>query len=1207
MDDFELARALFGRKDGQPRDAITKTTALALSDSADGKVVVDLGGLAVTQDGTQGVEIDTVPSVLAGQEVSVEIVGGKATVTGISGWGDAVAGDIVAANAQIQNLHASKADIGDLEASVARIDDLEADFAAIDVLVAGAATIQQLNAATARIDTLEADTADIGTIRANAAKVRNLTAAQLEADHATVGSLDANYAKIGLGNVNNAWIGNGTIKNGAITNAMISSMSANKLTAGTLDAADINVINLNASNINTGTLNGQRIGDGSLSLSKLSEDVYTEAEIDAITSDLQDQIDGAIETWTGADVPTLANPPANAWATDQVRDTHVGDVYFVVNPASQQNGYNYRFTKTGSTYSWQLIKDNDVTMALQRLTTAEGKIGTLEQFDADVSSWQVSAEGEMASMQAAHTALAGRVGTAEGEIAQKVDTSTFNQLSQTVDTNTASITTLASVVDGKADGSTVQTLSNTVNSVQQTATGNSSKLSQLTSTLGTNPDGTTAADDVMHRVSEVEQDLDGFQTTVSSTYATKPEAYQAAQPNVSPFFSHDVYDVYNATTNPDGYWAIITSSHADFLDFYTPIGDGWLHISHANNKTVARYPAMAAVVDPDIVPGEVYTVLIEARNLVISGADGFEITPVSVSEPSKPQFLNTAFSGALAQGSYTQVWYRQTTAKTDFSGCNTMNLGRFKIAVGQTVEGDVRISMYRGVYTGPYKPYSDQSLQTRVRTAESTIVQQAGLIQTKVSQDGVISSINQSPESVAIAASRVDVAGAAIFTSGRLSQTSLDDAYARRIFSFGRQSDTTDKVWYRIAMLERANPNTNFELRMSVESRGGYVVGAKGEVMCSIRSGPNPISVVASSSQAVWLSRGVAINWAPENLALRWRNGDGVVQGEVWMKVPGTGNWSTMLAEVHANRTNGMTMDVWDIVQPNVGDSYALDPPAAVDGWNVIWGTDKDSATAYAGTASEISQRIYHRKASSGAPAAPTAWVTSTASSYNAWTTKVPPLAASTAQGASKYPYLYTCEQRRKLNGAVYFTAVLLDDTATVIDGGQIVTGSVTANQIAASTLTLGKMDTTDPDTAAGLLNSTVEGALQSASQSLAAAISENESALGTLQETSASQSDAISSLQDIAADAVLRSEQRMQWLSATAEALTIAKSSGSTVLQSRFTAEKLGFYEGSALLGEYGGKDGSRMPRATIEDELTVGDWIFVKRSNGHLSLKAM
>ncbi|RVU97068.1 hypothetical protein EII22_09035 [Coriobacteriales bacterium OH1046] len=99
MDDFELAQALFGRKDEDHPNAVTKTTATAVSDSVGGKVVVDLGGLSVTQDGTQGIEVDTIPSVLAGQEVSVEIVGGRATVTGVVGWGDSLASDVAGAAA----------------------------------------------------------------------------------------------------------------------------------------------------------------------------------------------------------------------------------------------------------------------------------------------------------------------------------------------------------------------------------------------------------------------------------------------------------------------------------------------------------------------------------------------------------------------------------------------------------------------------------------------------------------------------------------------------------------------------------------------------------------------------------------------------------------------------------------------------------------------------------------------------------------------------------------------------------------------------------------------------------------------------------------------------------------------------------------------------------------------------------------------------
>lgn len=354
-------------------------------------------------------------------------------------------------NGVIDNADINVANVNGLSANYAHItngviDNAKIGHADVNGLSANYASVANLNAATGRITSLEASTADIDTIRANSAKVTNLTASQLEADHATVGSLDTNYAQINMANVNNTWIQNGTIKDAAISDGMINSVSANKLTAGTIDASNITVTNLNADNITTGTINGQRIGAGSLSLDKLEEDVYTETEVDSIVNNLQTQIDGAIETWTGTTIPTLQNAPASSWTTNSIKDTHVGDVYFVVNSQSNQNGYNYRFTKSGTganaTYSWQLIKDSDVTNALQRLTAAEGQITTIEQFDSDISSWKTDTDEEIASIKSNHTTLAGRVTTAEGDIATKVDTTTFNTLSQTVDTNIASISQL---------------------------------------------------------------------------------------------------------------------------------------------------------------------------------------------------------------------------------------------------------------------------------------------------------------------------------------------------------------------------------------------------------------------------------------------------------------------------------------------------------------------------------------------------------------------------------------------------------------------------------------------------------------------------------------------------------------------------------------------------------------------------------------------
>ena len=74
--------------------------------------------------------------------------------------------------------------------------------------------------------------------------------------------------------------------------------------------------------------------------------------------DLQDQIDGAIETWFYDPVPTLTNQPAVNWTTDKDKNTHLGDLYY------DSNGKAYRFQLTGTTYEWKVLTDSDITKAL---------------------------------------------------------------------------------------------------------------------------------------------------------------------------------------------------------------------------------------------------------------------------------------------------------------------------------------------------------------------------------------------------------------------------------------------------------------------------------------------------------------------------------------------------------------------------------------------------------------------------------------------------------------------------------------------------------------------------------------------------------------------------------------------------------------------------------------------------------------------------
>lgn len=423
-------------------------------------------------------------------------------------------------NGVITNATIDQADVNDLDTYYAHITNGVIDNADIDVADVRNLSANYAHISNGVIDNAKIGHADVNGLNANYAHVTNGVIDNAKIGYADVNNLDAHYAEIDLANVNNAWIQNGVIKNGAIADAQIIGVSANKLTAGTIDASNITVTNLNADNITTGTINGQRIGNGSIDLEKLSEEVPTKEYLDNVAENLQGQIDGQIETWTGTVVPTLNNAPASSWTTTSDRHKHVGDIYYVVNAANEADGYTYRFTESGSganvSYSWTLIKDNQVTKALQDIIDIQGDITGIKQFDSSISSWKTDTDEELSSLKS-------RTSTLETDMGTKVSTTTFNELSQTVEENSASITSLSEVVETKADGSTVTTLSNTVNQVSQTATTNSSTISSLTTTLGTNADGTTKTGDIVHRTSAVEQDLTGFKSTVSTTYATKTE------------------------------------------------------------------------------------------------------------------------------------------------------------------------------------------------------------------------------------------------------------------------------------------------------------------------------------------------------------------------------------------------------------------------------------------------------------------------------------------------------------------------------------------------------------------------------------------------------------------------------------------------------------------------------------------------------------
>lgn len=82
--------------------------------------------------------------------------------------------------------------------------------------------------------------------------------------------------------------------------------------------------------------------------------------------DIQNQIDGKIDTYFYDYEPTLSNVPASAWTNDELKTMHNGDLFFW-----KTKGYTYRFLKIDSVWQWFRIKDSQIDKAMNDAYNAQ--------------------------------------------------------------------------------------------------------------------------------------------------------------------------------------------------------------------------------------------------------------------------------------------------------------------------------------------------------------------------------------------------------------------------------------------------------------------------------------------------------------------------------------------------------------------------------------------------------------------------------------------------------------------------------------------------------------------------------------------------------------------------------------------------------------------------------------------------------------------
>jgi len=192
--------------------------------------------------------------------------------------------------------------------------------------------------------------------------------------------------------------------------------------------------------------------------------------IESTLTSLQNIADNAIESWTGTTAPTASNAPASSWTDAATKKQHSGDIYY-----NTTTGYSYRWGSTdGTNYSWMLIKDTDITTAVQTANSAASNASSA------LSKANTADTNASAAVSTANSANATATTAASNASAA---VSTANSASATA--KTASDNASAAVSTANTANSTANTAKNTADAAKSAADTATSNVATLTETVTT--------------------------------------------------------------------------------------------------------------------------------------------------------------------------------------------------------------------------------------------------------------------------------------------------------------------------------------------------------------------------------------------------------------------------------------------------------------------------------------------------------------------------------------------------------------------------------------------------------------------------------------------------------------------------------------------------------------------------------------------------
>lgn len=107
------------------------------------------------------------------------------------------------------------------------------------------------------------------------------------------------------------------------------------------------------------TSNGQEKTLEELGNEALESKNFINNTLPGLLAEIQAQLDGQIEQFFETHDPTLNNAPASEWTTTQLKDNHLGDLFY-----NTATGAVFRFVKENGVYKWSELSDAEVAQAI---------------------------------------------------------------------------------------------------------------------------------------------------------------------------------------------------------------------------------------------------------------------------------------------------------------------------------------------------------------------------------------------------------------------------------------------------------------------------------------------------------------------------------------------------------------------------------------------------------------------------------------------------------------------------------------------------------------------------------------------------------------------------------------------------------------------------------------------------------------------------